>query len=64
MKKKLLIFSLIFVVLIITLLICYFKNENGNKKDIKLNNNSINEKIDKNDNNNTEYLLFSLLSVH
>ena len=54
MKKKLLIFSLIFVVLIITLFICYFKNENGNKKDIKVNNNSINEKIDKNDNNTLE----------
>lgn len=54
MKKKLLVFSFIIVVLTITLLVCYLKIDTRNKEDISSNNNSISENFEKNDNNTLE----------
>ena len=54
MKKKLLVFSFIIVVLTITLLFCYLKIGTRNKEYISSNNNSISENFDKNDNNTLE----------
>lgn len=52
MKKKLLVFS--FIMLTITLLVCYLKIDTKNKEDISSNNNSISENFDKNDNDTLE----------